>query len=326
MLENNKKLERLYKVLGKDYVLKKASEISESEIVRTEVFGLDYVLDGGIRLCEGGHKIEFFGDESSGKSTFCLFIIKKYQKLGKSVVYIDTEHSYDKSWAKHLGVDNEKLLILTPRNLEEIGDILPKLIPEVDLIIIDSIVAQLAKEQIDRGTDEPTMALQARVNSIICGKVYEAIEDKKTTIIFVNQVREKVGVMFGNPETTSGGHALRHLYNTRIKFKRSKGIDKGTGREKERIGNEIILNCIKNKRGKPHRKTCIKFYDTGKINQKESILFKGIQFGVVDIRKNTYIFKNKKGTKNKFLEKLTPKDWKEIEEGIWNKLNPKGRS
>lgn len=317
MKDNVKKLKNL---LGKDYLVKMASEIEQEEIIRTGVYPLDYTLDGGIRFCEGGHRIEFFGAESSGKSTFALYVIKKYQELGKVCAYIDAEHSYDKKWAKTIGVDNDNLLVFSPNSLEEVGDLFVRLIPEVDLIIIDSIVGLIPEEEVKRDTNQPTMGLQARVNALITRKVYKAIAEKKTTMIFINQLREKIGVMYGNPYTTGGGRALKHMYNTRIEFRAGKPIDVGSGDKKERIGYEINLKCTKNKKGKPYHKAVIDFYFNGHIDVKKTLFFSGLRLGVIEMNGKTYTFgKTKIVGRENFQEELPEKEWIKIEKEIWKR-------
>ena len=278
---NKDKLNRLLKELQKNYKVKRASEIVDDEKIRTGIYALDYVLSGGISQCEGGHRLEFFGAESSGKTTFALYVIKKYQELGKTCIFIDGENSYDSEWADIIGVDNDKLIVTYPDFQEDAGDMLVEVIPQADLIVIDSIVSLIPKEEINRDTDEPTMALQARINALITRKIYKAIAGKKTTIIFINQMREKVGVMYGSPYTTGGGRALKHLYNTRIEFRAGKPIDVGSGDKKERIGIEINLKGVKNKKGVPYKSAVIDFYFSGQINNKKSLLFSGIKYGVI---------------------------------------------
>jgi recombination protein RecA len=238
-------LDKILRELEKNYNVKKAKDIEKDEVLSTGVFPLDYVLSGGIHLCEGGHRIEFFGAESTAKTTFALHVVRRFQEEGKICVYMDAENSYDKEWAKTIGVDNDKLIIVKPTSLEQAGDLFVKLIPEVDLIVVDSIVSMIPEAEAERDTNQPTMGLQARVNAVVCRKIYEVIAQRKTAMIFINQLREKIGVMYGNPYTTGGGRAIKHMYNTRIEFKTGKPIDVN----KERIGVEIKLKCIKNKKG-----------------------------------------------------------------------------
>lgn len=314
----NKKLDKLLTQLEKDYNVQKASSVRAEAIRRTGVYSLDYVLDGGIRVAGGGHRIEFFGAESSGKTTFALHVIKKYQEEGKTCVFIDGEESYDADWAEIIGIDNNNLLILKPASLEEMGTVLTKLVPEVDLIVVDSIVSLIPEEEIKRDINEPTMALGARINSLITRKVYKALVGYNTTMIFINQLREKVGVMYGNPHTTGGGRALKHFYHTRVEFRLGKPIDIGTKEKKERIGYEINLHTTKNKKGVPHRKAIIDFYFTGRLDNKKSLFYSAIKYGIIEFAGKTYTYKDKKAVgQEKFRELLTDKDYEKIEEEIW---------
>ncbi len=314
------KLKKLLNELEKNYNVQKASDVIKGEPLRTGIFALDYTLSGGIYLCEGGHRIEFFGAESSGKSTFALHIIKKYQAEGKVCVYMDAEKSYDKEWAKIIGVDNDNLLIVEPDSLEQAGDLFVKLIPEVDLIVIDSIVGLIPEEEIDRDTNQPTMGLQARINALITRKCYKALIGKKTSMIFINQLREKIGG-YGNPYTTGGGRALKHFYHTRVEFRAGKPIDIGSGDKKERIGIEINMKCTKNKKGIPYKKAVMDFYFTGNIDNKKSLFFAGLKYGAISLSGKTYTYKDKKAVgKDKFITLLTEKDYKNIEREIWKRM------
>ena len=313
-----KKIDKILKSLEKNYNVKKASEIKIEPKIHTGVFALDIVLDGGISQGEGGHRIEFFGSESTGKTTFALHIIKKYQELGKICAFIDGEHSYDKEWAEIIGVNNNELITVDPDSLEQVGDLFVKLIPQVDLIVIDSIVSLIPEEEIDRDTGQPTMALGARINALITRKIYKEIANRNTTLIFINQLREKVGIMYGNPYTTGGGRALKHLYNTRIEFKTGKPIDVGSGVNKERIGIEINLKGIKNKKGTPYKSAVIDFYFNGTIDNKKSLFFAALKEGIIKLSGKTYTYDKKKVVgKENMMNELTDKDYKEIEKKIW---------
>ena len=319
--KKNEKLNKLLNQLEKDYAIQKASDIKDTEVIYSRVFALDYVT-GGFKVGNGGHFLEFFGAESSGKSTFALHVIKEFQEQGKVCVWIDAENSYDPVWGKINGVDNDNLLILKAKNLEEAGDLFVKLIEEdVDLIVVDSISMLIPEDEIDRQTNEPTMALSARVNALICRKINQVISKHQTAIIFINQLREKVGVMYGNPYTTGGGRALKHLYHTRVEFRSGKPMDIGSGDKKERIGVEINLHTIKNKKGKPHRTAVLDFYYTGQIDNKKSIVFAGIKYGVINFSGKTYEYKDKKAVgREKFMEIIDEKDLKEIEKEIWKHI------
>ena len=321
MGKKNERLNKLLKEYEKNYAIQKASDIKQTEVIPTGVFTLDYCLSGGIKVCQGGNFIEFFGAESSGKSTFALHVVKQFQKENKICVWIDAENSYDKTWAKKIGVDNENLLILKPEDLEQAGDLFVKLIPETDLIVVDSIINLIPQGEAERDTSEVQMALQARVNSLICRKINKAIAHQTTTIIFINQLREKVGQLYGNPYTTAGGRALKHLYHTRIEFKSGKPMDIGSGDKKERIGVEINIKAVKNKKGIPHRKGVIDFYFDSTIDNKKSIFFAGVKFNVIEFSGKTYQFGDKKAVgKDNFMELLDEKDLKEIGKEIWKRI------
>lgn len=318
-----KNIETLQKELSKKgYDVELAKNILAVDKIRTGVFCLDWVLGGGIAQGRGGHRIEFFGPESSGKTTFALYVIKKYQSLGKTCAFIDGEKSFEANWAAMIGVDVNNLLMTFPNELEEAGDMLVDLIQsDVDLIVIDSIVSLIPKEETERDTDEPTMALQARINSLITRKIYSNLKGKSVTLLFINQLREKVGIVYGNPKTTGGGHALRHMYNTRIEFRPGKGIDEGTGDTKERIGMEINMINIKNKKGPPHRQGQLDFYFNGTIDNKKSLFFAGQKYGVIERSGNTYVFDKIKevGAEN-FLTALNDKVQAKLEEEVWKRL------
>jgi len=317
-MSNTKQL--LKELTKAGYNIKRASEIVEEAKLRIGIFALDYVLGGGISQCEGGHRIEFFGAESSGKTTFCLATIKKFQEMGKTCAFIDAENSYDKDWATMMGVNNEDLIIIKPNSLEEAGNILYQIIPSVDLLVIDSIVGLIPLGELERNTEEVQMALPARVNSLITRKIYSALTNSKTTIIFINQLREKLGG-YGNPFVTSGGHALKHLYNTRVEFKLGKPIDVQSSGAKERIGYEINLRCVKNKKGNPHRTSVIDFYFNGLIDNKKSLLHSAIKYSLITQKGSYYIYKDyKEQGKENLFNKLTDKDLQEIEEEIWKVL------
>ena len=314
-----KNIEKLQKELAKDgYIVKLASDIVKDEKLKIGIFGIDYILDGGISMSEGGHRIELFGAESSGKTTLALYIIKRFQELGKLCAFVDAEKAYDKAWGEKIGINNEELLIIEPNSLEEAGDIFVKIITQVDLLVIDSIVSLIPEGEADRDTAEAQMALSARVYALITRKIYHSIGNRPITMIFINQLREKVGAVYGSPYTTGGGHALLHFYNTRIEVKKGKPIEQGTGDLKEKIGMEMLLQCVKNKKGKPYRKAELDFYLNSNLDNNKSLFFAGIKYGVIQRNGNTYEFGNKKGVgQEKFFELLDTEDWKKLEEEIW---------
>jgi recombination protein RecA len=316
----------------KGFNIKLASEIKEGEKIKTKLFPFDFVLDGGIYQGEGGHRIELSGKENSGKTTFTLLVMKRFQDLNKSIMYINAENSYDKKWAETLGVNNDKVYIAQPESLEQAGDMLYEFIGKYDLIVIDSIPSLITLEELDGTMEENKyMASQAKVMSPLTRKVYSATGDKFTTIIFINQIREKVGCMYGNPENTPGGRALKHLYHTRVEFRIGQPIEESIDgeetdkkeekkkKDKVRIGHEINIKCIKNKRGKAYRNAVVDFYYNGTFDNKKALLYNAIKFGLITGGGAWYQYEgNKFNGKKEILEKLTDKDWDKIEKEIWS--------
>lgn len=304
------------------FKIKLASEIKESPKIRTGIFTLDYVLDGGIYQGEGGHRIEFYGKESSGKTTFTTYIIKKFQELGKKCIFINAEQSYDKAWGEKIGVDNTKLYIAEPETLEQAGDMLVEFIPKYDLIIVDSIPSLIPKEELEGTMDDKNYASQAKVLSPMMRKLYSATKDYSPVMIFINQLREKVGVMYGNPIDTPGGRALKHFYNTRIEFKLGKPITQGVDSDKVIIGYEILLNCKKNKRGRAYRVGEIDFYLNGHIDNSKSLVYAGIKYGIIERKGAWFVYGDvREQGYDKFVETLKDKDWIKIESEIWKSIN-----
>ena len=320
-VSTEKRIDRLISKYEQDYCVKRGSDIVTDPKTRT-VYPIDYIIDGGISQSLGGHKLEFFGAESSGKTSFSYMIMGQYQKQEKICAYINAENSYDIGWASVMGVDPSKLIVITPETLEQAGDVLLELVKEVDLVVIDSIVALVPEEEIEKSLSDKTMASQAKVISPLCRKLNQALADKKAAIIFINQMREKVGVMYGSPETTSGGRALKHLYDTRVLFKLGQPIYEGTGDNKEQIGVEIKIHCKKNKKGKPQRTTVVDFYYSGKIDTKKCLFFAALKSCVISLEGQSYTFKEHtvRG-KDNFIAELTEPEWEAVEKEVYEKLS-----
>lgn len=293
----------------------------------TGIFMLDYVLDGGIYRGEGGHRIELYGKESSGKTTVALYIVKKFIEKGLKVMFVNAEKSYDKTWAEILGIDNSKVYIAEPETLEQTGDMMVQFLNEYDLVVVDSIPSLITREELEGTMEENKyMATQAKVMSPMMRKLYSAIKDSYCTQLYINQLREKVGVMYGNPIDTPGGRALKHYYNTRLEFKVSEPIEEGTGDNKERIGNVVAVKCVKNKRGKPYRVGVFDLYYNGFIDNSKSLIYQAIKFGLIQRGGAWYQFKRPDGTEIKeqgidnLKVVLTPEDYKYIEQEVWKNI------
>ena len=315
----NKELDKKLSELEKNFGLERASSQKKVDTIRTDIYALDFVLDG-IKVCEGCHKIELYGNPSCGKTTFAKKIVAKYQKLGKICVWIVSE-SFHEDWAKKMGIDTDKLLKYHPDSVEDACEKLLAIAPKVDLIVVDSVASLIPEAELQGTLSDKTRGAQAKAYSEFTRKLYNTMAKQTTTLIFINQIRIVMGKLYGNPEDTPCGKALKHMYDTRIEFKTGKPIDQGVKEDKERIGIEIRLHGYKNKLGVAKRSAVVDFYfENGYIDNKTSLLFAGLKYNVIDLEGKTYSFADKKivGKKN-FEEALTDKDWKKIETQIWER-------
>jgi len=317
----NKDLDKKLSDLEKNFGLVRGSSNDKLyETIRVGIYALDYVI-GGIKVVEGGHKVEFYGNESSGKTTFLLKTVAKYQSLGKICVWIVSE-SFDENWAKQMGVDVDKLLRFFPDSVEHACDKILDLIPEVDLIAVDSVASLVPEAELKGTLSDKTRGAQAKAYSEFTRKLYKKIAHETTTLIFINQIREKMNVMWGNPEDTPCGRALKFMYDTRVIFKIGKPIDVGQGKDKVRIGTELKIHGYKNKRGVSKRTAYINFFfEDGEIENDISLLHAGIKYSVIEFTGQTYKFGDKKARgKDKFMKIMTDKDWNKVEELVWKRL------
>jgi recombination protein RecA len=222
------------------------------ETIPTGSISLDMALGGGIPK---GRIVEIYGPESSGKTTVTLHAIAETQKLGGMAAFIDAEHALDPQYAKRIGVDTDNLLVSQPDSGEQALEIVETLVRSnaVDLIVVDSVAALTPKAEIEGDMGDSHMGLQARLMSQALRKLTGAVSKSNCTIIFINQIRMKIGVMFGNPETTSGGNALKFYSSVRMEIRR-KGKIEGNGPEgKVLIGNQTKIKVVKNKVAPPFR-------------------------------------------------------------------------
>ena len=229
-------LSQIEKQFGKGSIMRLGeSDVSKDiQVVSTGSLGLDLAL--GVGGLPRGRVVEIYGPESSGKTTLTLSVIAQMQKLGGTAAFIDAEHALDPQYAGKLGVDLDSLLISQPDNGEQALEIADMLVrsSSVDVVVIDSVAALVPKAEIEGEMGEPQMGLQARLMSQALRKLTANIKRSNTLVIFINQIRMKIGVMFGNPETTSGGNALKFYASVRIDIRRIGAIKKG----EEVIGSE----------------------------------------------------------------------------------------
>jgi recombination protein RecA len=244
-------MEKLDKTFGKGAVMKLGdAPILDVEVIPTGSITLDLAL--GINGLPKGRVVEIYGPESSGKTTLAIHAIAECQKQGGIAAFIDAEHAFDQFYAQKLGVDIGNLLISQPDNGEQALEIADNLIRSgaVDIIVIDSVAALTPKAEIEGEMGDSQMGLQARLMSKALRKLTGSINKAGCCCIFINQLREKIGVMFGNPETTTGGNALKFYASVRIDIRRSSQIKDG----EEVIGNRVKVKVVKNKVAPPFRK------------------------------------------------------------------------
>ena len=244
-------LDKLEKTYGKGTIMRLGDNAIEAvDVISTGSIGLDAAL--GIGGLPKGRVIEIYGPESSGKTTLAIHAIAEAQKAGGIAAFIDAEHAFDRFYAQKLGVDVENLLVSQPDNGEQALEITENLIRSgaIDIIVIDSVAALTPKSEIEGEMGDSKMGLQARLMSQALRKLTSTISKTATCCIFINQLREKIGVMFGNPETTTGGNALKFYASVRLDIRRQTQLKEG----EEIIGNHVKVKVVKNKVAPPFRK------------------------------------------------------------------------
>lgn len=283
-------LETIEKQFGKGSIMKLGeAHKANVETVSTGSLSLDIALGGGIPK---GRIIEIYGPESSGKTTLTLHAIAEIQKQGGTAAFIDAEHALDPAYAKKLGVDVENLLISQPDNGEQALEIAETLVRSnaVDLVVIDSVAALVPRAEIEGDMGDSHMGLQARLMSQALRKLTGVINRSHTTVIFINQIRMKIGVMFGNPETTTGGNALKFYASVRMDIRRISQIKQGD----EVIGNRTRVKVVKNKIAPPFRQAEFDIMYNRGISASGDVLDLAVEHEIVEKSGAWFAYNNEK--------------------------------
>ena len=314
-------LSKIEKDFGKGSIMRMGDEqIVPVEAIPTGSIGLNAAL--GVGGYPKGRIIEIYGPESSGKTTLAIHAIAECQKMGGVAAFIDAEHAFDRFYAQKLGVDIENLYISQPDNGEQALEIADQLIRSaaIDIIVIDSVAALTPKKEIEGDMGDSAVGLHARLMSQALRKVTSTIAKTNTTCIFINQLREKIGVMFGNPETTTGGNALKFYASVRLDIRKVTSIKDGD----QVIGNQVRVKVVKNKVAPPFRKAEFEITFGEGISKIGEIVDLGVEYGIIKKSGSWFSYEDSKLAQGrdatKQLLKDNPELCEELEERIMDAL------
>ncbi|MDD2891458.1 MAG: recombinase RecA [Candidatus Gracilibacteria bacterium] len=286
MVDNKKEaLNSALAMIEKQFGAGSVMKLGDQQAIKVEMIGsgsiaLDAALGGGYAK---GRIVEIYGPESSGKTTLTLHAIAEVQRMGGTAAFIDAEHALDPEYAKRIGVKVDELIISQPDYGEQALEIVDALVRSnaVDLIVVDSVAALVPKAEIEGNMGDSFMGLQARLMSQALRKITGVISKSNCTVIFINQIRMKIGVMFGNPETTTGGNALKFYASQRLDIRRKEKLESGTGDDKETTGNKVKVKVVKNKIAPPFKEVEIDVLFNEGISLEGEILDIGSEKGIV---------------------------------------------
>lgn len=310
-------LAQIEKAYGKEALMRLGEKSHEKiEVIPTGALSLDLAI--GIGGLPRGRVVEIYGPESSGKSTLCMSVVAQAQKQGGTAAYIDAEHSMDPVYAKKIGVDIDNLLISQPDSGEQALEIVEQLVRSgaVDIIVVDSTAALVPKAEIEGEMGQATVGVQARLMSQALRKLTAIMAKSKTCVVFINQLRQKIGVMYGNPETTPGGLALKFYSSVRLDIRRIEAIKQGD----VVIGSHVRVKVVKNKVSPPFRQAEFDIMFGSGISREGSLLDMGSQSGLLEKSGAWYLYKGEKlgqGRENAILTlSANPKLTNELEKEI----------
>ena len=306
-------MSKIEKDFGKGSIMRMGDELIEDvEVIPTGSIGLDVAL--GVGGYPRGRIIEIYGPESSGKTTLAIHAIAEAQKAGGIAAFIDAEHAFDRFYAQKLGVDVDNLWISQPDNGEQALEIADQLIRSsaIDILVVDSVAALTPKKEIEGDMGDSNVGLQARLMSQALRKLTSTISKTNTCCIFINQLREKIGVMFGNPETTTGGNALKFYSSVRLDIRRVTSIKDGDNV----IGNQVRVKVVKNKVAPPFRKVEFDILFGEGISKVGEILDLGVEYNIIQKSGSWFSYEGTKLAQGRDATKTMLKDNPELVEEI----------
>ena len=310
-------MSKIEKDFGKGSIMKLGDENTEKvDIIPTGSISLNAAL--GVGGYPKGRIIEIYGPESSGKTTLAIHAIAEAQKAGGIAAFIDAEHAFDRFYAAKLGVDTDSLIISQPDNGEQALEIADQLVRSaaVDIIVVDSVAALTPKKEIEGEMGDNVVGLHARLMSQALRKMTSSVSKTNTTCIFINQLREKIGVMFGNPETTTGGNALKFYASVRLDIRRVTSLKDGD----EVIGNQVRVKVVKNKVAPPFRKAEFEITFGEGISKVGEILDLGVEYGIIQKSGSWFSYNDTRLAQGRDAAKNVIKDHPELAEELEAKI------